>query len=281
VSALVINTNIDAINAYNNLNATNQAMSQAVSELSSGLRVQTAAQDASGYVISQYLTSESNGLDQAITNGQDAVAVLQTASGAMNQITSLLQRMNELATQAANGGATFSTAQQADNQEFSDLATQITQIAQSTQFGSTQLLDGTYSNQTFQLGAYNASADQVSVSIPELVAGSLAFDGTNVASLSLDSTASAQQAMSVVQAAIAYVATVEANIGALQDQIQSLVANMTVGQQNVTAANSQIIDVNMAKEMTVYSADQILMQAGTAMLSQAQQNPSLVLKLLQ
>lgn len=276
MSSLTINTNIDAINAYNNLNSTDTAMSKAVSELSSGLQVQTAADNASGYVISQYLTEESNGLGQAITNGQDAVAVLQTASGAMNQITSILQRMNELATQAANGGATFSSAQSADNQEFQDLASQITQIAKSTQFGSTQLLDGSYTG-TFQVGAYNSANDQVGVSIQNLAAASLGISGTT----SISSTASAQAAMSVVQSAVAYVATVEGNVGAVQNQIQALVANITVGQQNLQAANSQIVDVNMAKEMTSYSADQILMQAGTAMLAQAQQNPSLVLKLLQ
>ncbi|MGH9101880.1 MAG: flagellin [Acidimicrobiales bacterium] len=276
MSSLTINTNIDAINAYNNLNTTDQSLSTAVGRLSSGLQVQTAADNASGYVISQYLTEESNGLGQAVTNGQDAVAVLQTASGAMNQITSILQRMNELATQAANGGATFNSAQTADNTEFQDLAKQITQIADSTQFGNTQLLDGTYTG-TFQLGAYNSTNDQVAVSISKLDATTLGVTGT----VGVDSTASAQAAMSIVQNAIAYVATVEGTVGASQNQIQALVANITVGQQNLQAANSQIVDVNMAQEMTSYSADQILMQAGTAMLAQAQQNPGLVLKLLQ
>lgn len=276
MSSLVINTNIDAINAYNNLNSTDQAMSKMAGELSSGLQVQTAADNASGYVISQYLTQQSNGLGQAITNGQDAVSVLQTASGAMNQIEAILQSMNTLATQAANGGASFSSAQGADNQEFQALAAQITQIATSTQFGSTQLLNGTY-NGTFQLGAFNGSADQVNVTIANLSASSIGL----TSGVGISSTASAQAAMALVQNAISYVATVEGAVGASQNQIQALVANITVGQQNLQAANSQIVDVNMAEAMTSYSADQILMQAGTAMLAQAQQNPSLVLKLLQ
>lgn len=276
MSSLVINTNTEAIAAYNNLNATDQAMSTAVNRLSSGLKVQTAADNASGYVISQFLTEQSNGLSQAISNGQDAVSVLQTASGAMNQITSVLQRMNQLATQASNGGATSTQAQSADNQEFQALMNQVSQIANTTDFGGTQLLNGSYQGQTFQLGAYNSSNDQVTVSIAALTSGAISISGANISN-----TVSAQAAMASIQAAISYVASQEANIGAIQNQIQVLTANNTVTQQNVQSANSQIVDTNMAKTMTQYSADQILMQAGTAMLSQAQQNPNLVLKLLQ
>lgn len=276
MSSLVINTNTEAIAAYNNLNATDQAMSTAVNRLSSGLKVQTAADNASGYVISQFLTEQSNGLSQAISNGQDAVSVLQTASGAMNQITAVLQRMNQLATQASNGGATSTQAQSADNQEFQALMNQVSQIANTTDFGGTQLLNGSYQGQTFQLGAYNSSNDQVTVSIAALTAGAISISGSVISN-----TVSAQAAMASIQAAISYVASAEASIGAIQNQIQVLTANNTVTQQNVQSANSQIVDTNMAKTMTQYSADQILMQAGTAMLSQAQQNPNLVLKLLQ
>ncbi|MDA8392063.1 MAG: flagellin [Actinomycetota bacterium] len=276
MSSLVINTNTEAIAAYNNLNATDQAMSTAVNRLSSGLKVQTAADNASGYVISQFLTEQSNGLGQAISNGQDAVSVLQTASGAMNQITAVLQRMNQLATQAANGGATSTQAQSADNQEFQALMSQVSQIANTTDFGGTQLLNGSYQGQTFQLGAYNSANDQVTVSIAALTAGAISISGSVITN-----TVSAQAAMASIQAAISYVASQEAGIGAIQNQIQVLTANNTVTQQNVQSANSQIVDTNMAKTMTQYSADQILMQAGTAMLSQAQQNPNLVLKLLQ
>ena len=278
MSSLVINTNTEAIAAYNNLNATDQAMSTAVNRLSSGLKVQTAADNASGYVISQFLTEQSNGLSQAISNGQDAVSVLQTASGAMNQITAVLQRMNQLATQASNGGATSTQAQSADNQEFQALMNQVSQIANTTDFGGTQLLNGSYQGQTFQLGAYNSANDQVTVSIAALTAGAA---GVAISAQSISTTVSAQAAMSAIQAAISYVASQEASIGAIQNQIQVLTANNTVTQQNVQSANSQIVDTNMAKTMTQYSADQILMQAGTAMLSQAQQNPNLVLKLLQ
>jgi flagellin len=280
VSSLVINTNIEAIAAYNNLNATDQAMSKVVNELSSGLQVQTAADDASGYVISQFLTEESNGLGQAIQNGQDAISVLQTADGAMNQIMAILQRMNELATQAANGGASSSSAEAADNAEFQALMSQIDQIANTTQFGGTQLLIGGQSGAslalTFQLGAYTGTFNQVVVYITSMTSAALGLSGAALTSATL-----ALAAMASVQAAISLVATAEASVGADQNQIQALIANNTVAQQNIQAANSDIVDVNMAVAMTQYSSDQILMQAGVAMLAQAQQNPSLVLRLLQ
>jgi flagellin len=275
--SLSVNTNLSAIEAYNNLNTTNTAMQTSINQLSSGLKIQTAADNAAGYVISQGLQTQANGLGVAINNGQDAVSVLQIATGAMNQQISILQTMNQLATQAANGGANNKTSNNADQQEFKALQSQLDQIAGSTQFGSTQLLDGTYTGQSFQIGAYATSVDQVVVSIGNLSAASLGVSST---STNISTASAALSAMASVQAAITAVASAEASVGAAQNQIQDIIANDTVAQQNVTSANSTLVDTNMAKAMTTFSSQQVLMQAGVGMLSQAQALPQLILKLI-
>jgi len=275
--SLSVNTNIAAIEAYNNLNATSNAMQTTIEQLSSGLQIQTAADNAAGYVISQGLQTQANGLGVAINNGQNAISVLQIATGAMNQQVAILQKMNELATQAANAGTANTNSLNADQQEFAALQSQLDQIANSTSFGSQQLLNGSYSNESFQIGAYDSANDQVVVSIGALTTGAL---GVSSADISISSASYALAAMSAVQNAILAVASAEANIGAIQNQIQAIVANDTVSQQNVQAANSTLVDTNMAQAMTKFSSQQILMQAGVAMLSQAQALPQLILKLL-
>ncbi len=277
IMSLSVNTNISAIDAYNNLNQTSNAMQQTISQLSSGLQIQTAADNASGYVISQGLNVQANGLGVAINNGQNGISVLQIAAGAMNQQISILQRMNELATQAANAGTSNSGSLAADQQEFQALQNQLDQIANSTQFGQTQLLNGTYSNQSFQIGAYASGADQVVVSIATLNTTTM---GVSTASVSIGTSSAALVAMSAVQSAIQYVASTEATVGATQNQIQAIIANDTVGQQNVQSAYSTLVDTNVAQAMTKFSSQQVLMQSGIAMLSQAQSLPQLLLKLI-
>ncbi len=271
-----VNTNLSAINAYNNLNSTSNQMNSTVAELSSGLQIQTAAQDASGYVISQGLNVESLGLGQAIQNGQNGVSVLQIAEGAMNQQVSILQRMNQLATQAANSGAMSSSSYTAVQAEFSQLQSQLDQIASSTSFGTTPLLGGTYSG-TFQIGAYANSSDQITVTISGTSTGAMTL---SAASVSIGTATAATSAMGAVQAAITYVSSAEAQVAAVQNQIQAVISNDTISQQNVQSAYSTLVDANMAQAMTAYSSQQVLMQAGVAMLGQAQQLPSLILKLI-
>ncbi|WP_276981733.1 flagellin [Ferrimicrobium acidiphilum] len=275
--SLSVNTNLSAIEAYNNLNSTNTAMQTTINQLSSGLKIQTAANNAAGYVISQGLQTQANGLGVAINNGQNAVSVLQIATGAMNQQISILQNMNQLATQAANAGANSATSLAADQQQFAALQNQLDQIANSTQFGSTQLLNGSYTGQSFQIGAYASSVDQVVVSIGNLGSSALGVSST---AASIGTASAAFSAMALVQSAIGMVASAEASVGAAQNQIQAIIANDTVGQQNVTAANSTLVDTNMAKAMTTFSSQQVLMQAGVGMLSQAQALPQLILKLI-
>ncbi len=276
MSSLVVNTNLSAIAAYNNLNATDQGVAKAINELSSGLAIQTAADGPAAYVTSQALESQANGYQTAISNSQDGVSLIQTASGALNQISSILQTMDQLALSSANGATNDPTSLAANQSEFAALQSEITQIAGTTSYGSTTLLDGSFSNQVLQVGAFDLSNQQITLSISGADASSLGLSS----GVGVGSATSAAAAASVVQAAIASVDTIEASVGAVQVELQSVVANLTVGQQNLTAADSQLTDVNMAQEMTTYSTDQILLQTGTAMLAQAQQQPSLVLKLI-
>jgi len=277
MSSLVVNTNLSALDAYNNVNQTDNAMTKAISELSSGLQIQTAADNPAGYVIAQGLESQSNGYQQAISNAQNGVSLIQTASGALNQIASILQTMDQLALNSANGATNDTQSLAANQQEFAALQNQIDQIANTTSFGTTNLLDGTFSNQVLQVGAFDNSNQQITLSISAATTGALGIAST---SASVGSVSAAQTAVTLVQAAINKVASIEASVGATQNQLQAVVANLTVGQQNLTAAYSGLVDVNFAQETTTFTTDQILMQSGVAMLSQAQQTPSLVLKLL-
>jgi len=278
MSSLVVNTNQSAINAFNNLNSTDQAMTKAISELSSGLQIQTAADNPAGYVVAEGLESQANGFTQAISNAQAGVSLIQTASGALNQITSILQTMNQLALSSANGATNDTGSLNANEQEFVALQNQIDQIANTTSYGTSTLLDGTFSGQSLQVGAFDNSNQQLVLTIGAATTGALAVSSTAV---SVASQASAQAAVSAVQAAISSVASIEANVGATQNQLAVVVANLTVGQQNLQSAYSGLVDVNFAQETTTFTTDQILMQSGISMLSQAQQTPSLVLKLLQ
>ncbi len=278
MSSLVVNTNQSAINAFNNLNATDTAMTKAISELSSGLQIQTAADNPAGYVTAEGLESQANGFTQAISNAQAGVSLIQTASGALNQITAILQTMNQLALSSANGATNDSSSLNANEQEFVALQNQIDQIANTTSYGTKALLDGTFSQQSLQVGAFDNSNQQLTLTIGAATTGALGVASTAV---SVASQASAQAAVSAVQAAISSVASIEANVGATQNQLAVVVANLTVGQQNLQSAYSGLVDVNFAQETTTFTTDQILMQSGVSMLSQAQQTPSLVLKLLQ
>ena len=278
MSSLVVNTNESAINAFNNLNSTDSAMTKAISELSSGLQIQTAADNPAGYVVAEGLESQANGFTQAISNAQAGVSLIQTASGALNQITSILQTMNQLALSSANGATNDTQSLNANEQEFVALQNQIDQIANTTSYGTKALLDGTFSNQSLQVGAFDNSNQQLTLTVGAATTGAL---GVASSSVSVSSQVSAQAAVSAVQAAISSVASIEANVGATQNQLAVVVANLTVGQQNLQSAYSGLVDVNFAQETTTFSTDQILMQSGISMLSQAQQTPSLVLKLLQ
>lgn len=283
---LSINGNVSALDAQNNLNSVQEDLQKTVSELSSGLQIQTAADNASGYVISQYLQVQSNGSQAAISNAQNATGMLQIAQGSMNQEMQILQQMNTLATESANG--TNDASSLAANQaQFAALQSQLTQIASTTQYGQVNLLGGTSTagtfvangsqTVTFQVGAYSQTANQISVTLHAVDATSL---GVGVGSASIGTQASALAAMSSVQAAISTLATDASNLGATQNQLQAIVNNLTVAQENVYAAHSRLVNVDVAQASSQFTSDQVLAQAGVSVLAQAQSLPQLALKLI-
>ena len=266
-----INNNIAAYNAYRNVSGTNNQMGKSLEKLSSGNRINRAADDAAGLVISQKLRAESSGLRAAIRNVQDGISVVQVAEGALTEIHSMLTRMRELAVQAANTGANDATAIGAAQAEVDALAAEITHIGTSTQFAGLDLLDGSYSAKAFQVSAN--SGDVVTISIATMDAAAL-----TVAALAMTVAATA---ITDIDAAIDAVSAERGALGAMQNRFDSMINNLQVSVENLTASESRIRDADMAAEMITFTRNQILQQAGMAMLAQANNVPQSVLKLLQ
>jgi flagellin len=284
---LRINNNVAAMNAYRNLSTNDGAMSKSLERLSSGLRINRAADDAAGLSVSEGLRSQIGGLKVAVRNAQDGVSVVQTAEGALTETTAILQRMRDLAVQSSNGGSQDFSAQTAANTEFSELKTELTRIATTTKFGSQALLDGSYTG-NFQVGA--ATGESITIAInngatapaaTDLGTGGLGLTastlvGTDVAT----SVTASQAALTSVDAAIAKVSDVRAKLGASQNRFEHTINNLNVAVENLTASESRIRDTDMAAEMVSFTKNQILSQAGTAMLAQANSAPQGVLQLL-
>ncbi|MGA7800091.1 MAG: flagellin [Gammaproteobacteria bacterium] len=281
--ALTINTNLMSLYAQNNLSKSQSSLSDALQQLSSGLRVQNAASDASGYYSSQLMTGDINGMGQAVRNANDGVSLAQTAGGAMQQISDSLQRINQLAVEAANGTVS-SAARGGIQKEVDQLTQQISQIVTTTKYAGTQLLSGS-TNITFQVGQNGSANDQITATGVNLANGtnklnsfSSTLTATNTIKVSSQSAASA--AITSIQADIKTVASESATFGAIQNRFNSVVANLTNSQQNLTAARSTIVDTNYAAQTAALSRAQILQQAGVSMLAQANSIPQLALKLL-
>ncbi|MDI6869875.1 MAG: flagellin [Bacillota bacterium] len=267
-----INNNVEAVNAHRNLAVTALSMSKSMEKLSSGLRITRAADDAAGLAISEKLRSQVKGLNQAIRNAQDGISLIQTAEGALNETHSLLQRMRELAVQAANDTLTASDRTAIDS-EMDQLVEEITRIADTTEFNTMKLLDGTFTDKLLQIGA---NAGQVlTVSISSATAASL-----TVNSLQVDTAANASAAISSIDTALNQVSSIRASLGAVQNRLEHTVANLGVASENLLASESRIRDVDMAQEMMNFTKVQILQQAGTAMLAQANAAPQTVLQLI-
>jgi len=281
---LRINQNIAAMNSYRNLSVSDSQMGKSLEKLSSGFRINRAADDAAGLAISEGLRSQVGGLKVAVRNAQDGVNVVQTAEGALTETHSILQRMRDLAVQASNGGAQDKDAQAAADTEFQQLALELTDIAGKTKFGGAALLDGTYDNK-LQVGA-NAG-DQLQLKIDNGTAGK----GFSAADLGVDAQAlkgtdvatgvtASQTALGKVDAAIKTVSTARATLGATQNRLEHKITNLNVTVENLSASESAIRDTDMAQEMTKFTRSQILQQAGTSMLAQANSSQQSVLKLL-
>jgi flagellin len=373
-----VNTNISAMNAYRNLSATNDSMSKSLERLSSGFRINRAADDAAGLAISEGLRSQIGGITQAVRNTQDGVSVVQTAEGGLNETTSILQRMRDLAVQSAND-SNDTNSRNAINAETSALKSELDRIASKTTFNNVNLLDGTFTNKQFQVGyaandvinvdinstgtskayrtfangAASTTAAAATVSItggPSITTGTLTassdanniatqlnadsafndafvakvdstgglvitalkasttagatitiggglagtsastaqsagtggFDqsGLNVNAVDLSTKAGANTAITSIDAAITAVSSARANLGALQNRFEHTINNLKTTNENLTASESRIRDTDMAQEMTNFTRSQVLTQAGTSMLAQANQSTQSILKLL-
>ncbi|RLV48791.1 flagellin [Nocardioides mangrovicus] len=261
--SLRINTNTDSLNAYRNLSVTQSQMSKSLEKLSSGSRINRAADDAAGLAISEGLKSQIGSLNVAVRNAQDGVSVAQTAEGALTEVHSMLQRMNDLATQYANA-TNNSESQTALSTEFSQLATEIGKVQDNANFNGVNLFAAaTGSTLSFQVGS--SSTDTIDIDTP------VKFDAST---LSITTQSGITDAINTVSAT-------RADLGAVQNRFEHRINSTNVAIENLTASESRIADTDMASEMASFTRSQILSQAGTAMLAQANQAPQSVLKLLQ
>ena len=283
--SLSILTNISAMDTHRNLVASSNAVSTAMQRLSSGLRINTAADDAAGYAISQGLTSQVNGFDQASRNVGDAVSMVQTAESSLNNTQSMLQRVRELAVQYQNGDLSSTDKTDIQN-EVNQLTQEVDRQRGAVTFNGINLLNGTAGGAngvTFQVGAN--SGDTLSASFADVEGSSglgvTGFSWSQAASGGTVFDLSQANALSTLDTAIGNISNQAATLGAVQNRLQYTSDAISSTEENLSASNSRIQDVDMASEMTTLTQQQILQQAGTAMLAQANSQPQLVLKLLQ
>ena len=265
-----INNNIMAMNANRQLGINNTSLAKSLEKLSSGHRINRAGDDAAGLSISEKMRAQIRGLQMASKNAQDGISLIQTAEGALDEVHSILQRMRELAVQAAND-TNVDVDRQAIQDEIDQLVSELDRIAQQTQFNEQNLLDGTFTSKTFHIGAN--SGQNITVDIEDMQASNLGVDSINVES-------DADSAITTIDGAIEKVSKQRSELGAYQNRLEHTIKNLDNAAENLTAAESRIRDVDMAKEMMEFTKQSILQQAATAMLAQANSLPQSVLKLL-
>ena len=273
-----IQHNLNAMNSLRQLGTNNTNTGKNLEKLSSGFRINRAGDDAAGLAISEKMRAQINGLEMATKNAEDGISLIQTAEGGLNETHAILQRMRELAVQAANG-----TNQAEDLQSIQDeidaLADEIDRIGDSTKFNGIDLLNGgsmASDGIDFQIGANNADYESVNLTIASMKASDLGVDTIDVTA-----TGDPLGAIDAIDAAIADVSAARAGLGAMQNRLEHTINNLGVTTENLTAAESRIRDVDMAKEMMAYTKNNILTQAAQAMLAQANIQPQGVLQLLQ
>lgn len=286
---MVVQHNLTAMNANRQLALTQSGQATSTEKLSSGYRINRAADDAAGLTISEKMRSQIRGLNKASDNAETGISLIQTAEGALNEAHSILQRMNELATQAANDTNT-SSDRTAIQKEIIALASELDRIASTTQFNSMNLLSGSFQKKQLQVGALEGQS--ISITIKKMSFGALFNVDTTDAGVSLTATAAikatlnmgsfstAGKAITAIQKAISIVSTQRSSLGALQNRLEHTVKNLDTTAENTQAAESLLRDVDMASEMVEYSKNNILSQAGQSMLAQANQSTQGVLSLL-
>jgi flagellin len=261
--SLRVNTNVEAMDAHRNLQSTQYALSKSMQKLSSGLRINSAADDAAGAAISEKMTSQINGTDQAQRNTMDGISLVQTADGALNEMHSILQRVRELAVQAQNGTLS-SSDQTAINSEVGQLTAELSRISSNTEFNGLNALSGTF---TLQVGANQGAGNQISFSLTSVSFSSIGASNASNAITNIDN-------------AITSVSDARSTLGAIQNRLEDTNDNLGVYQENISAAQSRIRDVDVAAETVNFTKLQILSQSGVAMLAQANSAPQGVLRLL-
>lgn len=270
---MVVQHNLTAMNANRQLGITTGAQAKSSEKLSSGYKVNRAADDAAGLTISEKMRSQVRGLNKASDNAQDGISLIQTAEGALNEVHSILQRMNELATQAAND--TNTTADRgAIQSEVDQLTSEIDRIQSTTQFNTMNLLDGNYKTKNLQVGSL--CGQKITISIDDMSSSALSIKSLNVGTFT-----KAGSAMSAIQGALSKVSEQRSTLGALQNRLEHTISNLDTAAENTQSAESRIRDTDMADEMVEYSKNNILAQAGQSMLAQANQSTQGVLSLLQ
>ncbi|MDF0604206.1 flagellin [Neisseriaceae bacterium TC5R-5] len=281
--AITVNTNIPSLNAQRNLSSSSSSLQTSLQRLSSGLRVNSAKDDAAGLAISQTLTSAIRGNNQAIKNANDGISVGQTAEGALGQLAGSMQRIREIAVQASNGSVSDTNRSQLQN-EVDQLTQEISRIVQTTEFNGTNLLSGG-SVLTFQVGSVGDASNQVSISATDLTAGGTLntynTDLGNTGTISVATQGGASAALASLDADIAKISNIRSTFGAVQNRFDAVVANLQNYTENLTAANSRIMDVDFAAETANLTKNQILQQAGTSILRTSNSLPQSALSLLQ
>ena len=270
---MVVQHNMTAMNANRMLGVTTSAQAKSSEKLSSGYKINRAGDDAAGLTISEKMRSQIRGLNKASDNAQDGISLIQVAEGALSETHSILQRMNELATQAAND--TNTTADRgAIQDEINQLTSEINRISSTTQFNTQNLIDGKFIVKNLQVGSI--CGQRITISIDAMSASGIGVSGLDVTSF-----ATAGKAMSDIQGAISTVSAQRSYLGALQNRLEHTISNLDNISENTQSAESRIRDTDMAEEMVTYSKNNILAQAGQSMLAQANQSTQGVLSLLQ
>ena len=280
--SMVVQHNMTAMNANRQLGVTTSSQSKVSEKLSSGYKINRAADDASGLTISEKMRSQIRGLTQASSNAQDGVSCVQTAEGALTEVHSMLQRMNELAVKASNATNT-SADRSAISKEVAALATEIDRVKESTQFNTQNLLNGEFSaGKKLQVGALNVSAQRITITIKSMGTKGLGISALKDSTCMTDSDGTkAQGFISCINAAISSVSAQRSDLGAIQNRLEHTIANLDNVVENTTSAESAIRDTDMATTMVEYTKNNILSQAGTSMLAQANSSTQNVLSLLQ
>ena len=276
---MIINHNMNAMNAHRNMGVNNNNAAKAMEKLSSGLRINRAGDDAAGLAISEKMRGQIRGLDQASRNAQDGISLIQTAEGALNETTNILQRMRELSVQAAND-TNATTDRQAIKTELVALQDEISRIADTTKFNGKNLINAAASKASLNIQVGANSGEMITIQLENMRATAVGVTTDLVTNVGSGSATDANKLTTAIDTALVTVSTQRAKFGAIQNRLEHTIKNVDNTSENLQAAESRVRDVDMAKEMMNYSKNNILNQAAQSMLAQANQQPQNVLNLL-